>query len=115
MAGGKKRVIHPAIPYLGAIEFVTNAGVIGHILEALFQILKGGIGCDHWQRDRFAVSLRQLVGSAKIIFAGLVFRDAKPGMTKPYRMFVNGAGNCLGIAAFRPKREEREFFCFTER
>ena len=30
-------------------------------------------------------------------------------------MLFNGSVNLLGVAAFGPKREEREFFCFAER
>ncbi|MGC2627107.1 MAG: hypothetical protein WA269_09745, partial [Candidatus Udaeobacter sp.] len=63
------------------------------------------------QRDWFTVSLNQLVGGAKIILAGFVFRNAKPGVTKPLGMLFNGSGNLFRVTAFGPKREEREFFC----
>ena len=82
---------------------------------AVFQILKRETSGDSRKRDRFAVSLGQLVGGTKIILADLVFRHTKPGVTKPVGMLLNGPGNLLGVAAFGPRREEREFFCFTER
>src|SRR6267142_627039 len=110
MTGGEKRIIDPTVLHLRAIKFVTYAVVIGRGVEALFQILKREISGDSRKRDRFAESLSQLAGSAKIILAGLVFRH-----TKPVGMLLNGPGNLLGVAAFGPKREEREFFCFTER
>src|SRR4029077_27590 len=78
------------------------------------RILKREICGDSRQRDRFAVSLGQLVARAEIILARFVVRHAKPGITKPVGMPFNGSGNLLGVAAFGPKREEREFFCFTE-
>src|SRR6266436_9592458 len=115
MTGGEKSIIDPTILHLRAIKFITNAVVIGCGGEALFQILKREISGDSRKRDRFAVSLGQPVAGAKIILAGLVFRHAKPGITKPVGMLLNGPGNLLGVAAFGPKREEREFFCFTER
>src|SRR5437773_2330855 len=115
MTGGKERIINLAVLHLRAIEFVTNGIVIGRGLEALFRILEREICGDSRQRDRFTVSLGQLVAGAKIILAGFVFRHAKPGMTKPVGMLFNGLGNLLGVAAFGPKREEREFFRFTER
>ena len=115
MTGGKQRIINPTVLHLRAIQFVTNGKVIARGLEALFRILKREICDDSRQRDRFAVSLGQLVAGAKIILARLVFRNTKPGITKPVGMLINGSGNLLGVAAFGPKREEREFFCFTER
>ena len=115
MTRGKERIIDAAILHLRAIKFVTNAVVIGRGGEAVFQILKREISGDSRERHRFAVSLGQLVAGAKIILAGFVFRHAKPGITKPVGMLFNGSGNLLGVAAFGPKREEREFFCFTER
>ena len=115
MTGGEKRIIDPTVLHLRAIKFIANAVVIGRGAEAFFQILKGDIGGDSRKLGRLAVLLSQLIGAAKIIFAGLVFRDAKPGIRKPVRPLFNGSGNLLGIAAFGPQREEREFFCFTER
>src|SRR6267142_752823 len=115
MTGGEKGIIDPTIVHLRAIKFVTYAVVIGRGVEALFQILKREISGDSRKRDRFAESLSQLAGSAKIILAGLVFRHTKPSITKPVGMLLNGPGNLLGVAPFGPKREEREFFCFTER
>src|SRR5438552_839561 len=111
----EKGIIDPTVLHLRAIKFITNAVVIGHGVEPLFQILKREVSGDSRKRDRFAVSLDQLVGTAKIILAGLVFRHAKPGITKPVGMLLNGPGNLLGVAAFGPNRKEREFFCFTER
>src|SRR6184192_208896 len=61
MTGGEKGIIDPTILYLGAIKFITNAVVIGRGAEALFQILKREISGDSRKRDRFAVSLGQLV------------------------------------------------------
>src|SRR6266699_711656 len=115
MTGGEKRIIDSTVLHLRAIKFVTNAVVTGRGVEALFQILKREISGDSRKRDRFAVSLGQPVAGAKIILAGLVFRHAKPGITKPVGMLLNGPGNLLGVAAFGPNRKEREFFCFTER
>src|SRR6266567_5187955 len=115
MTSGEKRIIDSTVLHLRAIKFVPNAVVIGRGVKALFQILKREISGDSRKRDRFAVSLGQLVGGAKIILAGLVFRHAKPGIPKPVGMLFNGPGNLRGVAAFGPKREEREFFCFTER
>src|SRR5206468_9868105 len=115
MTGGKERIINLTVLYLRAIQFVTNGKVIARGLEALFRILKREICGDSRQRDRFTVSLGQLVAGAKIILAGFVFRHAKPGITKPVGMLFNGSGNLLGVAPFGPKREEREFFCFTKR
>src|SRR5690349_15283955 len=115
MTGGKQRIINPTVLHLSTIKFVTNGRVIMRRLKALFRILKREICGDSRQRDRFAVSLGQLVSGAKIILAGFVFRHAKPGITKPVGMLVNGSGNLLGVTAFGPKREECEFFCFTER
>ena len=115
MTGGKERIINSTVLHLRTIKFVANGLVIVRGLEALFRILKREICDDPRQRDRFTVSLGQLVGGAKIILAGFVFRHAKPGKAKPVWMLFNGSGNLLGVAAFGPKREEREFFCFTER
>src|SRR6266516_2403805 len=115
MTGGEKRIIDPTVLHLRAIKFVTKAVVFGRGAEAVFQILKREISGDSRKRDRFAISLGQLVAGAKIILAGFVFRHTKPGITKPVGMLLNGPGNLLGVAAFGPKREEREFFCFTER
>src|SRR6266487_2715141 len=84
--GGEKGIIDPTILHLRAIKFVTNAVVTGRGVEALFQFLKREIRGDSRKRDRFAVSLGQLVGGAKIILAGFVFRHAKPGITKPVGM-----------------------------
>ena len=110
MTGGKKRIIDATILHLRAIKFITNAVVIGRGGEALFQISKREITGDARQGDRVAVSLGQLVAAAKIILARLVFRNIKPGITKPVGMLLNGSGNLFGVAAFGPKREEREFF-----
>src|SRR6478752_6061832 len=115
MTGGNERIINPTILHLRAIKFVTNGIVIVRGLEALFRILKRKICGDSRQRDRFAVSLGQLVAVAKIILAGFVFRHAKPGITNPVLMLFNGSGSFLWVTAFGPKREEREFFCCTER
>src|SRR6266478_9970700 len=104
MAGGKKRIIGPTVLHLRAIKFVTYAVVIGRGVEALFQILKREISGDSRKRDRFAESLGQLVAGAKIIFAGIVFRHAKPGIAKPVGMPLNGPGNLPRVAAFGPKR-----------
>src|SRR6266404_6430705 len=108
MTGSKQRIIDPTVLHLRAIQFVTNGKVIARGLEALFRILKREISGDSRQRDRFAVSLGQLVAGTKIILAGLVSRHAKPGVTKPVGMQFNGPGNLLGVAAFGPKREECE-------
>ena len=105
MSGGEKRIIEPTTLYLRAIKFITNAVVIGRGGEALFQILKREISGDSRKRDRFAESLSQLVAGAKIILAGLVFRHAKPGITKPVGMLLNSPGNLLRVAAFGPKRK----------
>src|SRR5438876_7749692 len=115
MTGGKERIINLTVLHLRAIEFITIATVIRRGLEALFRMLKREICGDSRQLDRFTVSLGKLVAGAKIILAGFVFRHAEPGITKPVRMLLNGSGNLLGVTAFGPKREEREFFCFTER
>ena len=114
MTGGEKGIIDPTILYLRAIKLVANAEIMGGVGEALLQILKREISSDSRKRDWFAVSLGQLVGAAKIILARLVFRDTKPGITKPVGMLLNGPGNLLRVAAFGPKREERQFLCFTE-
>src|SRR6266550_1941224 len=106
MTGSHKRLIDPTILHLRAIKFVTKAVVFGRGAEAVFEILKREISGDSRKRDWFAVSLGQLVGGAKIILAGLVFRHTKPGMTKPVGMLLNNPGNLLGVAAFGPKREE---------
>src|SRR5204863_3648108 len=108
MTGGKERIINLTVLHLRAIKFTTNGIVIGRGLETLFRILKREICGDSRQRDRFTVSLGQLVAGAKIILAGLVFRHAKPGITKPVRMLLNSSGNLLGAAAFGPNREEYE-------
>src|SRR4029077_19722671 len=71
MMGGKKRFIDSTVLHLRAIKLVTNAGAIGRGVEAVFQILERQITGDSRNRDRFAVSLGQLVGGAKITFAGL--------------------------------------------
>src|SRR6266513_1523537 len=115
MTSGEKGIIDPTVLHLRAIKFVTNAVVFGRGAEAIFQILKWEISGDSRKRDRFAKLLGQLVGAAKIILAGLVFRHTKPSITKPVGMLLNGPGNLLGVAALGPKREERQFFCFTER
>src|SRR5207247_10838448 len=115
MTGGKERIINLTVLHLRAIEFVTNGIVVGRGLEALFRILKREICGDSRQRDRFTVSLGQLVAGAKIILAGFVFRHAKPGITKPVWMLLNSAGNLLGVASFGPKSEEREIFLLPER
>ena len=107
MTGGEEGLIDATILYLRAIKFITNAVVIGRGGEALFQILKREISGDSRKRDRFAVSLGQFVGGAKIIFAGLVFRNAKPGIMKPVGMLLNGPGNLLGVAALGPKLKLR--------
>src|SRR4026207_690807 len=114
MTCGEKGTIDPTILPLRTIEFVTTAVVIGRGGEAVFQILKREVSGDSRERHWFAVSLGQLVGGAKIILAGFVFRHAKPGIAKPLGALFNSPGNLLGVAAFRPNREEREFFCFTE-
>ena len=88
MTGGEKRIIDPTILHLRAIKFITNAVVIGRGGEALFQILKREISGDSRKRDWFAVSLGQLVAAAKIILARLVFRNTKPGITKPVGMLL---------------------------
>ena len=115
MTGGNERIINPTVLHLCTIKFVTNGIVIVRRLEALFRILKREIGGDSRQRDRLTVSLGQLVAGAKVILAGFVFRHAKPGITKPVGILFNGSGNLLGLAAFGPKREEREFLRFAER
>ena len=102
MTGGEKRIIEPTILYLRAIKFITNAVVIGRDVEALFQILKREISDDSRKRDRFAVSLGQLICGAKIFLARFVFRNAKPRIAKPVGMLLNSAGNFLGVAAFGP-------------
>jgi len=115
MTDGKKRFVDSTVLHLRAIKFVTNCGAIGRVVEAVFQILERQITGDSRNCDWFAVSLDQLVGGAKIAFASLVFRHAKPGITKPVRTLHYNPGNFFGVTAVRPKREEREFFCFTER
>src|SRR4029450_12619710 len=114
MTGGEEGIIDPTILHLRAIKFIANAVVIGRASKALLQILKREISGGSGKCDRFAVSLGQLAGGAKIILAGLVFRTAKPGIMKPVGMLFNGPGNLLGVAAFGPKREESKFLCFTE-
>src|SRR3982750_1210489 len=115
MTGGKERIINPTVLHLRAVEFVTNRIVIGRGLEALLRVLNRVICCDSRERDWFTVSLGQLVGGAKIILAGFVFRNAEPAITKPVGMLFNRLRNLLRVTAFGPKREEREFFCFTKR
>src|SRR5580765_1472064 len=105
MTGGKERIINSTVLHLRTVKFVTNGIIVGRGLEALFRILKRKICGDSRQRDRFTVSLSQLVAGAKIILAGFVFRHAKPGITKPVRMLFNSSGNLLGVTAFGPKRE----------
>src|SRR6059058_6642702 len=90
MTDGKKRFIDPTVLHLRAVKFVTNAGVIGRGAKAVFQILERQITGDSRKGDRFAVSLSQFVGGAKITFAGFVFRHAKPGVTKPLGMLFDG-------------------------
>jgi len=109
MTGGEEGIIDLTILYLRAMKFITNAVVIGRGGEALFQILKREISGDARKRDRFAVSLDQLVAGTKIILAGLVSRHAKPGITKPVGMVLNGLGNLLGVAAFGPKAKSASF------
>src|SRR5436305_14152086 len=104
MTGGKERIINATVLHLRAIKFITNGIVIGRGLEALFRILKREICGDSRQRDRFTVSLGQLVAGAKIILAGFVFRYAEQGITKSVRMMLNGSGNLLGVTAFIPIR-----------
>src|SRR6266481_780498 len=86
MTCGEKGIIDAITLHLRAIKFVTNAVVIGRGGEAVFQILKREISGDSRERYRFAVLLGQLVGGAKIIPAGVVFRHAKPCITKPVGM-----------------------------
>src|SRR5438309_1782720 len=88
MMGGEKRIINSTVLHLGAIKFVTNAVVSGRGVEAFFQVSKREISSNSRKRDRFAVSLGQFVRGAKIIFAGLVFRHAKPAITKSSTSFV---------------------------
>src|SRR4029077_5066160 len=115
MTGGKERIINPTVLHLRTIKFVTNGIVVVRGLEALFRILKREIRGDSRQRHRLTGSLGQFVAGAQSILAGFVFRPAKPGLNKPICVLFNGSGNLLGVTAFGPKREEREFFCFTER
>src|SRR4029450_6279099 len=83
MSDGEKGIIDLTVLELRAINVIANAVVIGRAGKALLQILKREISGDSGKRDRFTVSLGQLAGGAKIILAGLVFRKAKPGITKP--------------------------------
>src|SRR4051812_15379035 len=115
MPGGKKRIINSTVLHLRAIQSVTDRVIIGRGLEALLRILEREIRGDSRERDWFTVSLGQLVGGAKIILAGFMFRDAEPGITKPVGMLFDGSRNFLRVTAFGPKGEERQFFCFTER
>src|SRR5438094_4200438 len=114
MTCGEKGIIDPTTLHLCAIKFVTDAVVIRRGGEAVFQILKRKISGDSRKRHRFAVLLGELVGGAKIIPAGLVFRHAKPGITKPVGMLFNGQGKLPGDAAFGTKREEAKFCGFAE-
>src|SRR5215475_10163841 len=115
MTNGNERVIDATVLHLRAIKFVTNAGSIRRGTESLFAILERQITFHSRKCDRFAVSLSQFVGSAKITFARFVFRNAKPRGRKPLGMLFNGPGNLFGVAAFGPNREQRELFCFSER
>src|SRR4029078_937301 len=82
MTCGEKGAIDPTILHLRAIKFVTNAVVIGRGGEQVFSILKREISSNSRERHWFSISLRQFVGSAKIIFTGFIFRDAEQGITK---------------------------------
>jgi hypothetical protein len=73
---GEEGIIDSTILFLRAIKFITNAVIIGRGGEALFQILKREISGDARKRDRFAISLGQLVAGAKVVLARLVFRLA---------------------------------------
>ena len=70
---GEKGIIDPTILYLRAIKFITNAVVIGRSGEAFLKILKREISDDSRKRDRFAISLGQLVGARKSFLPALYF------------------------------------------
>src|SRR5207244_4925242 len=106
MTCGEKGIIDPTTLHLCAIKFVTDAVVIRRGGEAVFQILKRKISGDSRKRHRFAVLLGELVGGAKIIPAGLVFRHDKPGIMKPVRMLFNGQGKLPGDGAYGPTSDE---------
>src|SRR4029079_19833610 len=106
MTSGKERIINSTVLHLRATEFVTNRIVIGRGLEALFRVLKRKIWGDARQRFWFTVPLRQLVGGAKIILAGLVFRNTEPGIAKPVGMLFNGSPQLLPVAPSLPQTEE---------
>src|SRR2546421_12154996 len=113
MTCGEKGIIDPTTLHLCAIKFVTEAVVIRRGGEAVFQILKRKISGDSRKRHRFDVLLGELVGGAKIIPAGNVFRHAKPGITKPVGMLFNGPGKLPGVASVGPIREESKFILFA--
>src|SRR4029079_13139090 len=114
MTSGKERIINSTVLHLRAIEFVTNRIVIGRGLEALFRVLKRKI-CGHaGQRSWFTVPLRQLVGGAKIILAGLVFRNTEPGIAKPVGMLFNGSPKSPPGSALWPKTGRRGSFLFSQ-
>src|SRR5262249_5462714 len=102
MTSSEKRVIYLTVLHLRAIQFVTNAGVVGGVVDALLQVLKGKSSGDWRKGDRFAVSLGQLVCGVKIFLSRFVFRYTSPSIAKPVGMLLNNLGNFLGFAAFGP-------------
>src|ERR1700731_4818076 len=79
MARGHERVVDPAALHLRAIKLVADAVIVGGCAESTFQLLERSAGSNARQGDRLAVTLRQFVRGAKIIFTGVVFGDTEPG------------------------------------
>src|SRR5262245_36386064 len=102
MTSSEKRIIYLTILHLRAIQFVTNAIVVGGVVDALLQVLKGEISGNWRKGDRFSVSLGQLICRLKFFLARLVFCHASPSIAKHVGMLLNNPGNFLGFAAFGP-------------
>src|SRR6267378_8579974 len=114
MARGVKRVVGAAALRLRVVELVADRVIVRRGAEPTFELLERRAGSDARQSDRFAVALSQFIGGTKIIFTGVIFGDTEPGIRQPIRMLRGGASKLRGIAALRPKREERKLLGFAE-
>src|SRR5262249_24062549 len=89
MTSSEKRVIYLTVLPLRAIQFVTNAIVVGGVVDALLEVLKRKVSGDWREGDRFAVSLGQLICGVKNFFSRFLFCHPTPNITKPVGVLLN--------------------------
>src|SRR5262249_62121241 len=83
MTSSEKRVIYLTVLPLRAIQFVTNAIVVGGVVDALLEVLKRKISGDWRGGGRVSGLLRPLICGGENFFFRFVFFRCNASHTEP--------------------------------